>query len=514
MGILHMNYKMHRADIVEWAASYEGEPFHAAFMDAPYELGFMGKGWDRSGVAFRTRTWELIKQLLYPGAFGMTFAGTRTYHRMACAIEDAGFVIHPMMCYAFGSGFPKATRPDVQIDRRRGNDRTVVGTRKHAPKFDAAGHGYREKDNGFNSRERETFDVTAPGSDESAAWSGHRYGLQCIKPALEPIIVFQKPYSRAGAVADMLATGAGAIWIDGGRIAGEPWSRNNKPGQNGAFNASGGPNSNDMGRWPSNLLLIHTPRCDADGCADDCPVARLGAQSGERNSSKSGGEYGTYRQNDHGNDVYRRGLASAVPNRPPIGDTGTAARYFFQADYVLDRMEEADPVYYCAKASRAEREAGLDPRTVAFMRDLDDSDDDAPTFDEVTVDDGRKKSIDNAYQRGETKRRNPHPTVKPLSLSRYLATLLLPPERYAPRRLLIPFAGVGSELIGGLLAGWDEIDGIELDEDGTHIPVANARISYWTARRAELADPSKPITVKAAPRAPAGQLDMFVKEGS
>lgn len=350
------------------------------------------------------------------------------------------------------SGFPKATRVDTQIDRMAGVDRAVVGSRKHAPKFDAKRHGYREKDNGFNSRERESFDVTAPATDLAAAWEGHRYGGQAIKPAFEPIVVFQRPY-QGRPVESITRTGAGALNVDGGRIAGsevgamrEYNPRNDRENWRITGGSNGSGATDPAGRWPANLLLSHNPDCNGV-CTPGCAVAALGAQSGELTSGAATKEY----ERD-GRDQW--GMSSGQPHE---GSTGTAARFFFNADYMFDRID--NPVRYVAKASTAEREAGLD--------------DWAPT----TVDDGRAKSIDNPYQRGETERRNIHPTVKPIDLCRYLATLLLPPDIYAPRRLLIPFSGSGSEMIGAGLAGWDECQGIELEAD--HVAIARARLAWW-----------------------------------
>lgn len=133
---------------------------------------------------------------------------------------------------------------------------------------------------------------------------------------------------------------------------------------------------------------------------------------------------------------------------------------------------------------------------------------DAESFTPITVDDGRLTPIDNPYLRGLTRRRNLHPTLKPIALARHLATLLLPPDAYAPRRLLVPFAGAGSEMIGAFLAGWEEIIGVELEAD--HVAIAEARIAYWQQRRYELLDPSRPIEAKLS-AAPDGQLDMFAE---
>ena len=113
-----MAWEIIHGDVIEWAQSYIGDKFHALLTDCPYEYGFMGKSWDSSGVSFKPETWVALGDHLYPGAFGMTYAGARTWHRIATAIEDAGFIIHPSIFgYLYPSGFPKATRIDTQIDK-------------------------------------------------------------------------------------------------------------------------------------------------------------------------------------------------------------------------------------------------------------------------------------------------------------------------------------------------------------------------------------------------------------
>ena len=672
---------MLQADILSWAKTYDGPKFHALLCDPPYHLteiagfatgasygdprsdddkqrrsrgtkGFMGKTWDGGDIAFRPSTWAAIAQHLYPGAWGMVFASSRGWHRLAVAIEDAGLIIQPTIFgWAYGSGFPKATNISAQIDDRafrawlddhpveqaqletlrqqarlapkaervaalrayqqaRKAIKAAAGfapverTKKHQPKFAAAELGYREKDNGFNSKERESFDVHGPATDSAADWTGHRYGGQAIKPALEPIIVFQKPY-EGSPVDNITSTGAGALWIDGGRIGtGDQFGGGSKMSSSGhtvnkyeTYDHDGWVSGSPLGRWPANLVLTHAPECecigtrrvkgeggnnitrngnsmfgsgnnaaaqkyqDANGyetidawqCAPGCPVARLGAQSGESNSTSTPRN----RIAPKLSNVY--GHAERSPNDTDGGhdDSGTASRYFYAADWMLDRLEAADPVAYFPKASTAEREAGLDPRQTALMRLLDEDAADfennkpaggqlvytgkrytirrcaehnapqpsgsnayscgcalvyesLPAFAPSTVDDGREVSIDNPYQRGETTRRNIHPTIKPISLSRYLATLLLPPAAYGPRRLLIPFAGAGSEAIGAMLAGWEDITGVELESD--HVAIANARIAYWKQRAWELSDPDRKPTVTAAAAVPSGQLDMFMED--
>lgn len=744
------------ANILDWAAQYDGEPFHAALMDAPYEMQFMGKDWDNTGVAFNPETWRLIARCLHPGAFLFVMAGTINDDLISVAMRQAGLrKYHRAAAWTYGSGFPKATRIDVAVDRKAGVERTKVGTRKHQPKFDAAGHGYRKKDNGFNSKDRATFDVTEPATDLAQAWAGHRYGGQMLKPALESILIFQKPYAGRP-VESITATGAGALNVDQSRITssipapadpvytlrssrgsaayipdlsaeqlhdclqrivfalrfgstddtaplhdegdrddtqldpavcerlqvrlypngewcGLNWSsipsfqggclschrfydeqlrlvqeaaqvsaplladalghicyhpqaplhspcldtgrpssgcfvlalvklllgddealcqyiipystppRNGRYGEASAdrvyadgvsFGVKPGPRGGDpAGRWPSNFSLTHHPACervgvrrvrggggavtghtkgkdiydggwgdrdgqlyarDPDGfetiaawsCHPDCVVQRLGEQSGE--SEARANMRGLQVSGAHGGLVEGSGkIKEGTNSLRGHDDSGTAARFFHQSDWMAERLEEADAVGYFAKASRGEREAGLDPRQIALMR-TEEGDaaefKDHPNsgignhgkgyhtgeyFNEDTINDGRAKSIDNPYQRGETTRRNTHPTIKPIALTRWLATLLLPPAMYVPRRLLVPFAGVASEMIGAMLAGWEDVTGIELEAD--HVAIAEARLAYWQQRRWELLDPAAPITAKTSATMD-GQLDMFLEE--
>ena len=138
------------------------------------------------------------------------------------------------------------------------------------------------------------------------------------------------------------------------------------------------------------------------------------------------------------------------------GDEGTASRFYHQSHW---EFEKADPFLYAAKASYEEREAGL--------------------FGIVPCQKcGELRSRTHVQEwRTTVCRRNQHPTVKPISLTKYLATLLLPPKEYGPRRLLVPFSGVASEMTGGALAGWEEITGIDFDP--LSVPIAEKRFAYW-----------------------------------
>jgi hypothetical protein len=218
---------------------------------------------------------------------------------------------------------------------------------------------------------------------------------------------------------------------------------------------------------------ITTDYADPDGletvadwlCEPGCPVAELSAQSGE--SKSTGGITNRSKPNtlSWANDDLRM-----TGHRGGLGDTGTAARFYPNHDWsyeIAERLAGVTPFRYQAKAARKERDAGLD--------EFELQDWELPGRSGLT---GRKR-LDNskAPLKGGGQSRNPHPTVKPIALTRWLATLLLPPPEYAPRRILVPFSGSGSEMIGAGLAGWDEIIGVEMEPE--YVAIAEARLAHW-----------------------------------
>ncbi len=467
---------IHSGDAVKWAKAYKGEKFHALFCDAPYHLtsivkrfgnedsapakkgvysrsskGFMGKTWDGGDVAFQVETWKAFKRVLYDGAFGMCFASSRGWHRLAVAIEDAGFIIHPSMFgWCYGSGFPKATNIAKQLDN-------TYGKQSKARNF--AGKGER-KDLHENKQDlslRSDYGyVYEPQTDLAHAWQGHRYGLQALKPALEPIIVFQKPY-KGRPLDNITQTGAGALNIDASRIGVDSipsnrWTDSAHPFGNGAGNEYETVAS--QGRWAANFFV------------DDLTAEKLDEQAGYLVSGGKAGKQYFY------DKEYNATVPYAPMNQTGIlhSDEGGASRFFFN---VSTQLDEADPVYYCAKAGREERDGGLDnfqKRKYAVLNSMGDN---------------PPAGIDDVSERFTTEGRNSHPTVKPIDLCEYLSKILLPPALYAPRRMFVPFAGVASEMIGAMLAGWEEIEGVELTDE--YLPIAKARIDYWKAKPKQLA---------------------------
>jgi DNA modification methylase len=205
-------------DCRESMATLEAESVDAVVCDPPYELGFMGRKWDASGIAYDLEVWRQALRVLKPGGHLLAFSGSRTYHRMACAIEDAGFDVRDQIMWIYGSGFPKSLDVSKAIDKAAGAEREVVsrsengiagGTGKHAGQADAYGYAA-------------TFNITAPATDDARRWSG--WGT-ALKPAHEPICMARKPLVGTVA-ANVLRYGTGAINVDGCRVGGERWPAN------------------------------------------------------------------------------------------------------------------------------------------------------------------------------------------------------------------------------------------------------------------------------------------------
>jgi hypothetical protein len=492
--------------IDEWSKQYTGDLFHALIADTPYEIGFMNNQWDKSGVAFQIDTWKCMLPFLHPGAFGLAYASTRGYHRLACAIEDAGYIIHPsIFVWARGQGMPKATRIDVQIDRSAGvtpDTTPAQGMGKQNPNWNGTNKG--RKQNSLKPTYNKKIAVT-PLAQE---WQNHRYGRQLLKPSVEPIIVFQKPY-EGKPVDSITRTGAGAINIESGRISvteQDTKNVNRKINRNKRKSNDGwGLNDheaqvvdviNSSGRWPSNFALVHNFDCERIGikkgkgyalnrhtdganpwgnargkafesaqideeieiwnCSDGCPIKTFNEENGVLTS-------GANAIRTKPSDDYHGNMGQAGDVQISYGDSGGAARFFKNSHWSYEVEEQlyfADQAKYQAKPPLSEREAGLESRK------------------SVKSDFGTAEWMYGEHR--ETSRKNTHPTVKPIDLNKWLAALLLPPDKYAPRRILNPFSGSGSESIGAMLAGWEEVVGIE--QSAEYIEIANARSEFWSRK--------------------------------
>ncbi len=415
----------------------------AVVCDPPYELGFMGKRWDATGIAYDVDLWRRVLRALKPGGHLLAFGGTRTYHRLACAIEDAGFEVRDSLHWLYGSGFPKSRNVSKDIDDGLGAERPVVGANPNHRAV--SGMEYAGIYAGGNTG---AAVLTAPATPEAQRWDG--WGT-ALKPAHEPIILARRPLE--GTIAgNVLAHGTGALNVDGCRIGDEV--RWNHPvtgsDDDGAVYELGmrgrGEGTLAEGRWPANVVLSHDHACqqypdqgNVWRCAPWCPVAELDRQSGQSRAGKTMKPRGR-RPGGFGDVGADRG--DSRPNGPQYGDAGGASRFF-----------------YCAKPSARERDFGCEALPVRTGGQLTDRSDGSAGLSSPRAGAGRQGG-----------RRNYHPTVKPIELMRWLCRLVTPPGGV----VLDPFCGSGTT---GIAAVREGLAFVGVEQSDEYVEIARARIT-------------------------------------
>jgi site-specific DNA-methyltransferase (adenine-specific) len=392
--------------------------------DPPYELGFMGKSWDSSGIAYNVDMWKEVLRVLKPGGYLLSFGGSRTYHRMACAIEDAGFDIRDQIMWVYGSGFPKSLDVAKAIDK-------MAGVEFEAKP--ASGVGFmNSSDDGYNTTLNQLVQ-TGESTDEAIKWKG--WGT-ALKPAHEPIVMARKPLSEKTVAKNVLEHGTGGINIDGSRIGtgtGETKTVEYPDIRGNNYNNANGTVEyviKDQGRWPANF--IH------DGSDE---VLELFPDTGK----STGGRIG--KKDTSGVNIVPAGQYEA--GDPGFGDSGSAARYF-----------------YCAKTSKKDRNEGLDDFEAKSIGPKGHG------LNRVCATCGTLQmkgcNCPDATYINQAKA-NHHPTVKPTDLMRYLVRMVTPPNG----TVLDPFTGSGSTGKAAILEGFNFV-GVEQNPD--YIAIAEARI--------------------------------------
>jgi len=465
-------------DCIKGMKQLEENSIDAIVTDPPYGLEFMGKDWDRLSGGFsdgefkgfrlpktsggnrnvkcpecgkwiydhhprecRCGGVERLKSLkqkefhylwaiealrvLKPGGHLLSFGGTRTYHRMAVAIEDAGFEIRDMIEWVYGSGFPKSHNIGKSVDKLQGNEREVVGKTSVCGTFKQEyqiKQGYRPENNlGGYAGERDGANITK-GISEWEGWG------TALKPAHEPICMARKPLSEKTVAENVLKYGTGGINIDGSRVEGEikqqvgGWHHEhtiNDDGWNGGEQGQKQP----QGRFPANLIHDNSEE------VRDCFPETKG-DNANRKPRISGKAVNTFGM----------GEGHITPEHTRI-DSGNASRFF-------------KSIIYQAKASKSERNFGCEG--------LEEK--------EVYRQGHGNKENDDVTKRFRTNMQNNHPTVKPIALMEYLIKMVTRQGGI----VLDPFMGSGTTSVACRLSNRRFI-GFEINKE--YVDIANKRLA-------------------------------------
>jgi site-specific DNA-methyltransferase (adenine-specific) len=406
--------------------------------------GFMGKEWDGSKVAYNVDIWREAFRVAKPGAHLVAFGGTRTYHRLACAIEDAGWEVRDCLSWLYGSGFPKS------LDVSKALDKAAGALRHEGKNFRNTAEGVMALRPTIKPSE---YVPPKPATDAARQWQG--WGT-ALKPAWEPCILARKPLVGTVA-ANVTAHGTGAINVDACRIAGkldgDPHRFAKTDGGTFAQFTDHVPVVRTEGRWPANVALDEEAAAMLDEQTDIArpKTGRVGQRGGK------------------GFGMFDDAKSAAAIGTWPTDPGGGASRFF-----------------YTAKASRSERNDGCDAIEARPQDPTRDAD--AP-------------GGNNPRNRGAAPRVNSHPTVKPVALMRWLVRMVTPPGGV----VLDPFAGSGSTLVAAIEEGFDCI-GIEREAE--YVAIIEARVAAAQQRPQRVEKPKtrrtpRPVVVATtAPPAP------------
>lgn len=467
-------------DALEVLQAYDDNVFDAIVCDPPCGISFMSAKWDSNKggrdqwIAWLASIMREALRTLKPGGHCLVWALPRTSHWTATALEDAGFeirdVVHHMysadtalqgflasltteqreaferlidgqgssVMYAlFGSGFPKSLSVDKAIDAYFNAEREVL---YQGPEL-TTGDVYNK---GINANFAQRT-ITAPATDAPRRWQG--YGT-ALKPSAEHWILCRKPLSERSIAENVLQWGCGALNIDASRIGTENTQQRRKPSGKRSVNAAFASDNAEYttgsasGRFPAHLVLSHAHACTDEQCVDGCPVLALDRQSGTR---KSGGRL---HQLNEGYDSFEHSPRTRKSEHCTAPSTGTASRYFAQF-----RPDDVPPFYYASKASRRERNAGLDGLNASAVHRYGAGIGEGKTPDAPVVE------------------KNHHPTVKSLSLMRYLVKLVTQPNGV----VLDMFCGSGSTLCAAI---YEHCRFVGIDQSEEYCAIAKARVAY------------------------------------
>ena len=476
------NYKLYHGNMLDMLEIIEPNSIDSIITDPPYGLtsitkrfgkedsvecqygkdgsfqrlsrGFMGKEWDGSGIEYNIETWQKCYEVLKPGGYLLAFGGSRTFHRIACAIEDAGFEIRDTIMWLYGSGFPKSMSLSKGLESREklGNAGTR-NKRKIEQACDTEEYKLKQTNNGIMGEIIETIRKEyVPNTELAKQWQG--WGT-ALKPSFEPIIVARKPF-KGSLVDNVIEYGVGGINIDECRVGNNGGTKkdcstcnNNNLVYGNGLNG-GKVEQINSGRFPANTILTYD-ETDFDEVCGGFPYTKSTGGSGISSKINTFKNVSIGAKNNTGSHL------------GGLGDEGSASRYF-----------------YCAKASKKDRDEGLEGFEEKKTGELQGGRKEGSAGSIMLNADGTTRV--NPYAGTGTPKKNTHPTVKPTSLMQYLVRLVTPNGGI----ILDPFNGSGST---GKAVMYENKErnknykyiGIELTEE--YLPIAKARIEYIIKQR-------------------------------
>jgi len=443
-----MQVKLILGDSYKEVANLKENSIDAIVCDTPYMIGFMGKEFDKAegNIAGDVKFWDLCLRVLKPGGHLLAFGGTRTYHRMAVAIEDAGFEVRDMLEWIYASGFPKSQNVGKKYDQLRGNKREVVGKqpigysglKRNANLTDDNWKGITAEDTGL--------EITKGNSE----WEG--FGTN-LKPSHEPICMARKPLSEKTIVENVLKHGTGALDIDGCRIPTNPEVDDKRLGGNGEWHIKREQSehtvslppmtmgSSEQGRFPANIICT-------DDALNDGVMTKGSTGTHCSNRDENGKCLG---HPDRSGTAF--GLTYHAQNGSNEKDSGSKSRYFD-----IDVWAEKHGLLQFPKASKRERNEGcegLEEKNTPKMSG------------------GEFINPMTGVSSKQTMRQNHHPTVKPVHLMAWLVRLV----SKEGDTVLDPFMGSGTTGVACVNLNRNFI-GIELDPE--YFKIAEKRINART----------------------------------
>lgn len=503
-----MNWDLLEGDCLDLLRQVPDNSVGGCVTDPPAGISFMNREWDsdkggrREWIAWMTEVLTEVRRVLKPGAYAFVWAIPRTSHWTATALEEAGFSIRHYVTHHHATGFPKSRKISDDFDRMAGVEPTVVGEKRVSRDFkDLSGGRYGDAEVASSDT---VAAVTRPTSELGKKWEG--YGT-ALKPASEFWILAEKPLSEKSFASNVERWEVGGLNIDACRV---PRAEGDVPGwhESGAQGSGGylGEDTfaiHDMtpeeiqarcggkGRWPADVVFTHAPGCrpvgtqkvkgtadrvikpgdmatwevrgkrreegysiegytDQDGmetvevwdCEEGCPVLEIDRQGGYSRSRRAVMGAGTESEG--------WGLHSRAPGVRGHDDAGFASRYFVTFPFE-DPDDPVPPFIFVPKPSTAEKELGCE------------------SLPDRTLNRVNPGGLENDPRWKPVKRKNVHPTVKPVRLCRYFIRLIVPKGA----TIIDPFTGSGSVGVAAIQEGMNFLG---MEKDPVSAEIARARV--------------------------------------